>query len=314
MGATIVFGRWACAEPLEKITTGVFGPPSLSSFLPPIIKKLRIDEGYGFDLTFVERTPDAYNAAFNAGEWEFGAGASVITLALREARGVKAAYLFNLFDYYGAVITSRPEIRTLKDLEGREIAAARATTNYVMFDWFAHKLNVETKTMSVINTATPGLVGYALADRAAAVHLWEPAYTVAMAMKPDLRTLDLQLDATWKDYAGSLAQPYVGVEAQQSWIDKHRKSIPRLYAVYRDAARWVTDHPEEAAKIIGAKFSTTEQFALVYLIRSNERLRMHVAPASALRREIEAVYRAGMQTGTLSRMPSAATIYADPLE
>ena len=35
-------------------------------------------------------------------------------------------YLFNLFDFWGAVVTSRPEIKTLRDLEGKEVAAAKA--------------------------------------------------------------------------------------------------------------------------------------------------------------------------------------------
>jgi len=39
----------------------------------------------------------------------------------------------------------------------------------------------------VINTATPGLIGYALADRAAAVQLWEPAYTTLLSKKSDMR-------------------------------------------------------------------------------------------------------------------------------
>ena len=33
----------------------------------------------------------------------------------------------------------------------------------------------------VVNTATPGLLGFALADRADAVQIWEPAYTILLA-------------------------------------------------------------------------------------------------------------------------------------
>jgi hypothetical protein len=36
----------------------------------------------------------------------------------------------------------------------------------------------------VINTATPGLVGYAMADQASAIQLWEPAYTTLISKKP----------------------------------------------------------------------------------------------------------------------------------
>ncbi len=36
------------------------------------------------------------------------------TVGLADIRGVKVTYLFNLFDYWGAVVTSRPEIKTLE--------------------------------------------------------------------------------------------------------------------------------------------------------------------------------------------------------
>ena len=77
-------------------------------------------------------------------------------------------------DYWGAIVTSRPEIKTVKDLEGKDIAAAKGTTNYVMFEWLARQLGADPTKFKVVNTATPGLVGYALADRATAVQLWEP--------------------------------------------------------------------------------------------------------------------------------------------
>ena len=74
----------------------------------------------------------------------------------------------------------------------------------------------------VVNTATPGLVGYALADRADAVQLWEPAYTLVKAQRPDIHTLDLNIAKVWGAYAGSGAPPYLGVAAHQEWIDAHR--------------------------------------------------------------------------------------------
>ena len=162
----------------------IFGPPSLGAFLPPVIKASKLDEKNGLSINFVERTPDAYTAQFNSGEFQLGGSASLLTVGQADVRGVKVAYLFNLFDFWGAVVTSRPEVATLKDLEGKELAAARGTTNYLMFDWFARQQGVDPAKLSVVNTATPGLVGYALADRAAAVQLWEPAYTILLAKKP----------------------------------------------------------------------------------------------------------------------------------
>jgi ABC-type nitrate/sulfonate/bicarbonate transport system substrate-binding protein len=79
----------------------------------------------------------------------------LLTVGLADIRGVRVTYLFNLFDFWGAVVTSRPDVKTLKDLEGKDLAAAKGTTNYVMFDWFARQLGADTAKFSVINTATP---------------------------------------------------------------------------------------------------------------------------------------------------------------
>src|SRR5207245_7554485 len=156
----------AGAQELQKLSIVVFGPPSLGAFLPPVIKANKLDEKNGLSIRFEERTPDAYTAQFNSGEFKLGGSASLLTVGLADVRGVKVSYLFNLFDFWGAVVTSKPEVKTLKDLEGRQLAAARSTTNYIMFEWLAKKQGVDTSKIAVVNTATPGLLGFAMADRA----------------------------------------------------------------------------------------------------------------------------------------------------
>jgi NitT/TauT family transport system substrate-binding protein len=287
----------------------VFGPPSLGAFLPPIIKAQKLDEKNGLSITFVERTPDAYTAQFNSGEFQLGGSAALLTVGQADVRGVKVAYLFNLFDFWGAVVTARPEVASLKDLEGKDLAAARGTTNYLMFDWFARQQGVDPARLSVVNTATPGLVGYALADRATAVQLWEPAYTILLAKKPTLRTLDLKIAEKWTAFAGSRNIPYLGVAAHIGWIEKNRDAVPKLYQTYRQAADWIGAHPDEAAKLIMPKGSAEDQKAVADLIRSNERLGLNVRWASELRREIESVYAAGKSIGFLGADPAQATVY-----
>jgi NitT/TauT family transport system substrate-binding protein len=297
------------AQAPEPVTIVVFGAPSLGAFLPPVIKALKFDENNGLVITFEERTPDAYTAQFNSGEFELGGSASLLTVGLADLRGVKVTYLFNLFDYWGAVVTSRPDIRTLRDIEGKDLAAAKGTTNYVMFDWFARQLGADPAKFAVINTATPGLIGYALADRAAAVQLWEPAYTALLSKKSDIRTIDIGIADSWKKFTGSRNIPYLGVAAHIDWVAKHRGLVPKLYAAYRQAAEWVTAHPDDASKLIAAKATPEDQKAIAELIRANDRLGMNVQWASDVAKEINAVYSAGKSIAFLPSEPSAATIY-----
>jgi NitT/TauT family transport system substrate-binding protein len=302
-------GRAQAPEPLSIV---VFGAPSLGAFLPPVIKAQKLDENNGLAIKFEERTPDAYTAQFNSGEFQLGGSASLLTVGLADTRGVKVTYLFNLFDFWGAVVTSRPEIKTLKDLEGKELAAAKGTTNYVMFDWFARQLGAEPSKFSVINTATPGLIGYAMADRAAAVQLWEPAYTTLLSKKPEMRTIDIGIAESWKKFTGSRNIPYLGVAAHVAWAEKNPTLIPKLYATYREAAEWVTAHPDEASKLIAAKGTPDDQKAIADLIRANDRLGMNLQWASDVAKEINSVYAAGKSIAFLPGDPAASTIYRAP--
>ncbi|TCT06087.1 ABC transporter substrate-binding protein [Aquabacter spiritensis] len=299
----------AYAQGLDKLSIVVFGAPSLGAFMPPVIKAQKLDEKNGLDITFAERTPDAYTAQFNSGEYQVGGSAALLTVGLADVRGVKVTYLFNLFDYWGAVVTSRPEIKTLKDLEGKDLAAAKGTTNWVMFDWLARQQGVDTSKIGVVNTATPGLVGYALADRASAVQLWEPAYTTLLSKKPTIRTLDLKIQESWTKFTGTKDIPYLGVAAHTAWVEKNKPLIPKLFAAYKEAAAWIAAHPDDAAKLIAPKGTPDDQKAISDLIKANDRLGMNVRWAGDVKKEIQAVYSAGRSIDFLPGDPSAATIY-----
>jgi len=242
------------------------------------------------------------------------AGGEVDMLKYMRERGVKVKYLFNLFDFWGGVVTSRSGVKSVKDLEGKELAAARATTNFQMFDFFAKKLGADVTKIKVVNTAPPGLVGYAIADRADAIQLWEPAYTLLKAKKPDIRLLDLGLDKTWASFAGGGKIPYLGVAAHDDWIAANQALIPKLYATYKAAGEFIVKHPDEAALLIAPKSTPPDRAALVSLIKSNERLGMSVVGASDIAKQINAVYKAGIDVGYLKKQPSADTIYDKPLK
>lgn len=302
------------AQTLDKISIVIFSAPSLGAFMPPVIKAKKFDAANGLDIEFVERPPDAYTTQFNSGEFKVGGSAALLTVGLAEQRGVKVKYLFNLFDFWGTIVTSRPGIKTVKDLEGKQLAAARSTTNFVMSEFFAKKQGVDVSKIEVVNTAPPGLVGYALADRADAVQLWEPAYTLLKAKKPDIRILDTGMNQTWKSFAGGERIPYLGIAAHTDWIEQNQTLIPKLYATYRQAGEYIAAHPEEAVAVIAPKSSPADREALVSLIKANDRLGMSVVPAGEVAKQITAVYKAGVDVGYFKSLPSDDTIYAKPMK
>ncbi|HEX3503272.1 MAG TPA: ABC transporter substrate-binding protein [Xanthobacteraceae bacterium] len=292
------------------ITIVVFNPPSLGAVFPDVIKQQKFDVQNGIDITFVERPPDAYAAQFNSGEFQVGGSASVLILGLGATRGIKTTYLFNLFDYWGTVVTSRPEIKTLADLKGKQLAAAKGTTNYTMFAWLAKQQGIDPDSFQVVNTATPGLVGYAIAERADAVQLWEPAYSLVKAAMPQIHTIDLNIAKVWNAFSGGGTLPYLGVAAHQEWIDQHRDLVAPLYRAYKQAADWVMANPAAAAPLIASLKTDAERDAITTLIKENKRLALNLQPAGKIAKQIEATYKAGIDVGLFKAMPPASSIYS----
>jgi ABC-type nitrate/sulfonate/bicarbonate transport system substrate-binding protein len=157
-------------------------------------------------------------------------------------------------------------------------------------------------------------VSYAIADRADAVQIWEPAYTLMMAKKPTIRTIDIGIDKVWKEFAGGTYIPYLGVGAHSEWADANPQAVRKLYATYKAAAEWVQKNPEEAAPLLTKGATPDELKAIAQMIRSNERLAMKFVAASATKKEIGAVYRAGVEINYFPKMPSSETIYDKPLQ
>ncbi len=312
MAGLMLAGAAHAQQQLEKVTIVIFGPPSLGAFLPPVIKENKFDEKNGLDITFTERPPDAYTVQFNTGEFQVGGSAAVLTVGLAAEKGGDVQYLFNLFDYWSYVVTSRPDVKTLKDLEGKDMAAAKSTSSYRIFTWFAKQAGVDMEKVSVVNTAPPGLVGYALADRSASVHMWSPGYDVVLGKKPDIKTLDLKINDTWKKFAGSTNIPYLGLAAHTKWVKEHPGVVPKLFKAYKAAADWTLAHPEEAAKLIDPKGTPASQKEVSDLIKANDRLGMRVTWANDITKELGLIYKVGIDVGLMEKDPGPQTFYSGP--
>jgi NitT/TauT family transport system substrate-binding protein len=312
--ASLALSAAGASAQTQKLDIVIFSPPSLGAFMPPVIKAQKFDTKNGLELVFHERTPDAYTTQFNSGEFKVGGSASLQTIGLADVRGVKVKYLFNLFDYWGTVVTSRDNVKSVKDIEGKQIAAARSTTNYKMFEFFALKQGADISKFQVVNTAPPGLMSYAIADRADAIQIWEPTFTLLKAKKPTVRMLDLGIEKTWKEFSGGGTRiPYLGVAAHAEWADANPEIVKKLFAAYQEAADWIQKNPDAAAALMFPKRSPDDQKQVAGLIRANDRLGISMGGANEMKKEIEAVFRAGMEIKYFPKMPSSASIYDKPV-
>jgi len=298
---------------LPTVDEAIFSPPSLGAFLPVIIQKEHLDVKNGLHINFHELSPDAYNTEFASGQYPVGGSAALLSEGLRMNRGVKVSYVFNLFDFWGGLVTSDPSIKSVKDIAGKTIAAAKSTTNYAMFEYFAQKQGVDMSKVNVVNADTSALMTYALANRADAVQLWEPGYSTLMAKSSKFHLVDFGL-SQWKTYTGADKIPYLGVAVNQNWASSHANLIKKLYQTYVDAANWVTANPSQAAQVIAKSIPGGQASVIEDLIKHNDRLGMDVQPANAMTTDIDAVLKAGVSDGYLTSMPDSTVIYQGSLK
>lgn len=291
------------------VTVVAFRAPSLGAFLPAVIEDQDLDADNGLNLEFTYATPDNYNSEFGAGHYDVGGSAALLSEALRTERGANVTYLFNLFDFFGTVVTSNPEIRELPDLQGHTLAAATGTTNYAMFQWFAGRQELDLSQVETKNQTTAGLSTMAMTGRTDATHLWEPAYSTLIDKKRDIRTIGLDVGA-WENEFGTADIPYLGVAAQGQWAQDNPETVQALYDTYKAAADWVTRNPKEASELIAANIPGGSAQVIQSLIEEHaDRLAMNVAPASQVTDGIQAVFEAGQQIGYLQQPPPDSIIY-----
>ena len=163
------------------------------------------------------------------------------------SRGVKVTYLFNLFDFWGAVVTSRPDVKALKDLEGKDLAAAKGTTNYVMFDWFARQLGADTA--QVLGGQYRDARPYRLCAgrprrRSSAMGAGLHHAAVEEARDPDASIS--RSPRAGRSSPAAATFPISASPRMSTWVEKNHDSIPKLYAAYKEAAEWVAANPEAA--------------------------------------------------------------------
>jgi NitT/TauT family transport system substrate-binding protein len=317
-GAALLLTAAGCGSPQGlrtdngqlAVTVLAFKAPSLGAFLPAVIKAKGIDTAHGLRTDFFFTTPDNYNTEFASGHYQVGASAALLSEALRIERQIDVTYLFNLFDYFTAVVTSDPSIQGLGDLRGHSLAAATGTTNHAMFEWFAKRGGLDLHDTELLNQTTAGLSTMALIGRADAVELWEPSYSSLLATKPEIRSLDVGLPR-WRHEFGTADIPYLGLAAHREWAEANPQAVATLYRIYSAAAEWTTSNPQEAAQIIARATPRGKPAPIEKLIRDPERLRLHVAPAAELSAGIDSVLAAGRETGYLTSDSPRNLVYKE---
>ena len=300
------FAQPAAAVPTIRVSA--FNPPSLGSYIPPIIKARGLDRAQGFALEMAYKPSDTYQVDFASGQDQVGGSSTFISEARRASQGVEIICLFTVFDYFGALITSNPQIRTFKDLEGKQLAADTPTTLWAMGQWFLTRSGVDMGKVKVISQGAPAMVVSIQANRVDAVFVSEPTYSVIMRGPTAGQLHSVVADnALWKQLTGLPTLPLLGVSVHKSWLAKNPSQAQALYNAYKQAAEWAIANPPDAAKLI-AEATKLNPVPLEDALKSG-RLGLRVQPAVAGKDTILAALQMAVQTKQVERVPAADTFF-----
>ncbi len=283
-----------------------FDRPSFGHTIATLIEANGFDKKNGIRIQWVFKESRAANTDFAAGRDKVTLASALLSEANRRLEGVRAVILFNAMNLHGALLTSDPKIQSLKDLDGKTIAANTVTTNYAMFRYFAMKAGVDLKKLQVQSATTAGLAALLLAKRADAVHVWEPQYSSILHDNPG-RFHMIEYVHQWDAIHGRPQRGNLTVTAHEDWIAANRELIPKIYRAFKDLAAWLPGNYDQATKKV-AEATGIAPGAIRMALMAN-RYPMDVVPAADIRESINAIFRAGVESGYMKKLPDEGIIY-----
>lgn len=309
LAAAFMLFAGAASADLIKLTIPTLPSPSLGAFMGPVIKAKKFDEQSGLDLTFVQKPTATYRTDFAAGTDQLGGSGTLLAdVALLRDKGLKVTYLFNVFDFWATVVVPQDSsIKAITDLKGRTLTASLPTANFPIFRYLAGLGGLDMKTVELRNADSSALVPTAKSKRSDSVQLWEPAYTILTHGNNDFRSIDVM--SHWKKKTSENAFPYLGISAQQAWVDQNKSVIPKLFSAYRLAAEFIKSHPKESASLIAKSLRVSGP--VIEDLLSSDRLQLNLYWAVDNRQAAAEVFKAAISEGYLKSMPTDGVLY-DP--
>ncbi len=257
--------------------------PTLFSGTTTIIQKIiqlrGLDKKHGFEMVIPQPYANVgtYYDDFVAGTFQVNAGA-VDAYAARMLKGVDIQVLFTMTHAGFGVLVRDPNIRTLADLKGKNLAAPLVTGTWMYTKALAkkfHGVDLEKDPAQVLSAQGPaGSITHLAAGRADAGVTWEPVLSISLAKLPGTRLL-FDPGAEYKARTGRDLYFFVMV-AHRKWVEANRDLARRMMAAYREAGEFLNGQAEEAATLLASE--DLPKAAVVDALRSR-RLLYVVRPA-----------------------------------
>jgi ABC-type nitrate/sulfonate/bicarbonate transport system substrate-binding protein len=300
---------------IPKLKIGTLGVPSTSVWMVAVLVAKRFDLKNGIDIEWVEQpsTAAVYND-FAAGSYPVATG-GVISYANQYARGVKPR-LFATYQIFGTSVIVNTErgagINSLKDLNGKEIAAPLASENTKAMELYLKWAGVDLKSLKIKNFEQPGVVAELRSPTGSAVagivFSQVPTRLVMDDAKKfkDLVSAD-ELDAMWKQKTGTDFHWLLGWAAHDDFAKENRELLQRTHNAMKETIEWFGKNQEEALEIVAKK--TKESVPVLRETIKAKRVRFQQLTAESQEKSLTELFKLGVESGMIAKMPDANFFY-----
>lgn len=297
-------------EPAKISVSRLTLPGAITAILDVLLEK-GIDKKHGIHLEPKNYSSiAAFYGATSTGEVDMSvAGPWVLQRLRNQGAKVKAVYTFVSISSLG-VVTGDPAINKIQDLKGKSLAAAVGSSEYLLLAMYARSQGVELgKDVTVIQASPPVAKAMLEAGRVDAAMSWETNTTLLLSGNPKFRRV-IGGETAWASLTGSSKREgwQLVLTMHEDALAKHKNAIPRIQAMWQEAAKFLETNTAEAEAI---DFRTIKlpMGVLGEALRS-KRLVYRIEPVWGAEKDgIWESFKLGVKYGYIEEMPDQNILY-----
>ncbi|HEV2250719.1 MAG TPA: aliphatic sulfonate ABC transporter substrate-binding protein [Candidatus Limnocylindria bacterium] len=234
--------------------------PSAEGQADPALAELRLDYATYSPPSLVLKKQGLVEAAFKgtAIKWVYSAGSSnalnflqgnaidfgstagsAALLSRANGNPIKAVYIYEQPEWTALVVAKDSSATRITDLKGKRIAAQKGTDPYFFLLRTLHQAGLSQADIQLVNL--PHADGRTALERGQ-VDAWA-------GLDPAMAATELQAGSKLI-YRNPDFNTYGVLNGREDFVRKYPQATRTLIGLYEQAKRWISDHPDDAAKIL----------------------------------------------------------------
>lgn len=195
----------------------------------------------------------------NSNSVDFGSSAGAAAL-ISKSNGapIKNVYIYSKPEWTALVTNPDSNIKTVKDLEGKKVAATLGTDPYIFLLRALNEEGVSIDDVEVVN----------LQHGDGASSLISGAIDAWAGLDPHMAKLELESDAELF-YRNVDFNTYGFLNVREKFIEDYPVEVNRVIKAYEKARVWANENPEETAELLAKEAGISVEVARIQLERTD---------------------------------------------